>query len=55
MGIWVLGLGIGPLGHVQVGALAQVATAPVALAINGGVLALIALAIAVALPRLRRL
>lgn len=55
VGIWVLGLGIGPLGHVQVGALAQVITAPQALAINGSVLALIALAIAVALPRLRRL
>ena len=55
VGIWVLGLGIGPLGHVQVGALAQVITAPQALAINGSALALIALTIAVALPRLRRL
>ena len=55
VGIWVLGLGIGPLGHVQVGALAQVITAPEALVINGGVLALIALAIAAASPRLRRI
>ncbi len=55
VGIWVLGLGIGPLGHVQVGALAQVITAPAALVINGGALALIALAIAAASPRLRRI
>ena len=54
VGIWVLGLGIGPLGHVQVGALAQVITAPAALVINGGSLALIVLAIAAASPRLRR-
>lgn len=54
VGIWVLGLGIGPLGHVQVGALAQLITAPTALIINGGSLALIVLAIAAASPRLRR-
>ena len=54
VGIWVLGLGIGPLGHVQVGALAQVISAPTALVINGGSLALIVLAIAAASPRLRR-
>ena len=54
VGIWVLGLGIGPLGHVQVGALAQIITAPAALVINGGSLALIVLAIAAASPRLRR-
>ncbi len=54
VGIWVLGLGIGPLGHVQVGALAQVINAPTALVINGGSLALIVLAIAAASPRLRR-
>ncbi|MDA1096805.1 MAG: MFS transporter [Chloroflexi bacterium] len=55
MGVWVVSLGIGPLGHLEVGAFAQAAGASAAILLNGSVLALVGLVIAFASPRLRRL
>lgn len=38
MGIWVLGVGVGPLGHLEVGILAELLGAPSSLLINGTLL-----------------
>lgn len=51
----MVSLGIGPLGHLEVGAFAQAAGAPLALLVNGSALALVALVVAFASPLLRRL
>ena len=55
MGSWVLSIGFAPVGHVGVGALAGVVGAPRALLINGAALAVISIAAAAGLPRIRRL
>ena len=55
MGSWVLSIGFAPVGHVGVGALAGVVGAPSALLINGAALAVISVAAAIGLPRIRRL
>jgi hypothetical protein len=55
MGAWVVGCGIAPVGHLQLGYLAGVAGAPLALLLNGGALILLAGTFALCLPRLRRL
>jgi MFS family permease len=55
MGLWVLSIGLGPLGHIEVGGLAGVLGAPRALLINGGILTFISLASSISLPRIRRL
>ncbi|MBI2857137.1 MAG: MFS transporter [Chloroflexi bacterium] len=55
MGVWVLGLGVGPLGHVEAGALAQVRGAPTALALNGGLFVLIIVGLTFASARIRQL
>jgi hypothetical protein len=54
-GAWVLAIGLAPLGQLQIGALASLFGVSVALGASG--LGLVALATAVALlvPRLRRL
>jgi hypothetical protein len=55
MGAWLVGIGTSPLGQLEMGYLAGLAGAPLALLLNG--MALIALAgvLALCLPRLRRL
>ncbi len=55
MGSWVLSIGVAPVGHVGVGALAAVLGAPGALLLNGSVLAAISVTAAVKLPKIRRL
>ena len=55
MGAWALSIGTGPLGHLNVGAMASAFGAPGALLINGGVLAFVGIATAIGLPRIRRL
>lgn len=55
MGSWVLSIGIAPVGHVGVGALAATLGAPGALLLNGSVLAAISITAAVKLPKIRRL
>lgn len=55
MGAWVLSIGVAPVGHLGVGALASAFGAGRALLINGSILAAVSVATALALPRIRRL
>lgn len=55
MGAWVLSVGVAPVGHLGVGALAGVLGAPGALLINGAVLAAVSVAAGLGLPGIRRL
>jgi predicted MFS family arabinose efflux permease len=55
MGSWVVGIGTAPVGHLEAGYLADLTSARMTLVVNGVALAAVALAMSVALPRLRRL
>ncbi|MBE10498.1 MAG: hypothetical protein CMM35_09305, partial [Rhodospirillaceae bacterium] len=55
MGIWVLALGFGPLGHLELGTIAESMDLTTGLLINGCALTVIACITAVAVPRLRNL
>jgi MFS family permease len=55
MGSWIIGTGIAPVGHLEVGALASLTSAHVALLVNGLALMLLPLGMAVGIPRLWRL
>lgn len=55
MGSWIVGTGTAPIGHLEIGHLASLTTARLALLVNGIALLLLPLAIAVLLPRLRRM
>jgi len=55
MGSWVLSIGVAPVGHLEVGALAGVLGAPGALLMNGAILSIVSLTTIVGLPRIRRL
>ena len=55
MGSWVLSIGVAPLGHVGVGALAGAVGAPGALLINGAVLLGVSISTGLGLRRIRRL
>ena len=55
MGAWVLSVGLAPVGSLSVGGLASAFGAPVALLINGSVLAFFSVASAIGLPNIRRL
>jgi MFS family permease len=55
MGSWMVGIGTGPLGQLEVGHLAGLTSARVALLVNGATLAALALVLGVVLRRLRRL
>ena len=55
MGAWVLSIGVAPVGHLGVGALASAFGAGRALLINGSILLGISALTAAALPRIRRL
>ncbi len=55
MGAWAMSIGVAPVGHLGVGALADAYGAPRALLINGAVLFGVSVAAALALPRVRRL
>lgn len=54
MGIWFFGIGFGPFGHLALGAAASVVGAPIALLVDGAVLAAIAVGLA-GVRALRRL
>lgn len=54
MGAWVFAAGTGPVGHLQMGALATSLGAGLALGVNGAALVLVGVIITVALPGLRR-
>lgn len=55
MGVWVLAVGIAPIGHLQMGALSVAIGLSNAFAVNGAILILVGFVIAVAAPRLRQL
>ena len=55
MGAWTLSIGVAPVGHLGLGALAGAFSAPVALFISGSVLLAASVATAIGLPRIRRL
>jgi MFS family permease len=55
MGAWVVGSGAAPVGHLEIGYLAAVAGARLALLCNGLALIVLAGVLALCLPRLRRL
>jgi MFS family permease len=55
MGTWALALGTGPLGHLLMGALISVFGLPTALAINGCALIVSSVAVALTVPRIRKL
>ena len=55
MGSWTLSIGMAPAGHLGIGAMAGALGAQGALLVNGGILAFLAVASAIALPRIRRL
>ena len=55
MGSWIVGIGTAPVGQLEVGYLAEAASARVALLVNGVALVTLALVMGVLMPRLRRL
>ena len=55
MGSWIIGIGTAPVGQLEVGYLAELSNARIALLVNGLALATLALVMAVIMPRLRRL
>jgi MFS family permease len=55
MGSWVVGIGTAPVGQLEVGQLAGLTSARLALLVNGIALSILALVLAATLPRLRRL
>ena len=55
MGSWVLSIGVAPIGHLGVGAMAGALGAPGALLINGSILTFVGISAAIGLPRMRRL
>ena len=55
MGAWVLALGAGPVGHIELGALIVVVGAPLGLALNGAILIATGVWVMTAIPRIRRL
>jgi MFS family permease len=55
IGSWIIGTGVAPIGHLEVGTLASLTSAHVALMVNGLALMLLPLGMAVAIPRLWRL
>ena len=55
MGSWVVSIGVAPVGHLSLGAIAGALGAPGALLINGSLLLGISIATALGLPNIRRL
>jgi MFS family permease len=55
MGVWVLAIGVAPLGHLQMGAFAEWAGVDTALLANGAALAAVGMLMAISVPALRRL
>ncbi len=55
MGSWVLSIGVAPIGHLGIGALAATLNAPTALLINGAILTTASITTALTLPQTRRL
>jgi MFS family permease len=55
MGVWVLAIGFGPLGHLEMGGLVELIGLGPALFTNGAALVAVGIIVAIAVPRLRQL
>lgn len=55
MGSWIFGIGVAPVGQLEVGFLASEAGSRTALLVNGAALTVLAVVMAISMPRLRRL
>jgi hypothetical protein len=55
MGAWIVGIGTAPVGQLEIGSLAGLASSRIALLTNGIVLAVGAVVLGVVMPRIRRL
>ncbi len=55
MGVWVLAIGFGPLGHLEMGGLTELLGLGPALFANGAALLVVGVIVAIAVPRLRQL
>ena len=55
MGVWVLAIGFGPLGHLEMGGLTETVGLGPALFTNGAALLVVGVVVAIAVPRLRQL
>lgn len=55
MGVWVLAIGFGPLGHLEMGGLTELLGLGPALFANGAALFVVGVIVAIAVPRLRQL
>jgi sugar phosphate permease len=55
MGSWIVGIGTAPVGQLQIGYLAELTNARIALLVNGVALTVLAFIMGVIMPRLRRL
>ncbi len=55
MGVWVLAIGFGPLGHLEMGGLVEMLGLGPALFTNGAALIALGVVVAIAVPRLRQL
>ena len=55
MGAWILSIGVAPVGHLGVGAMAGAFGAPVTLLINGAILLGVSISTGLGLPKIRRL
>ncbi len=55
MGSWVLSIGIAPVGHIGIGAMASAFGAPGALLVNGSILLGVSMLTALGMPKMRRL
>ncbi len=55
MGIWVMGVGAGPVGHLEVGALADFTSPQFAIVFNGFMLVIFVILLTMTTPRLRQI
>ncbi len=55
MGSWVLSIGVAPVGHIGIGAMASAFGAPGALLVNGSILLGVSALTAIGMPKMRRL
>jgi hypothetical protein len=55
MGAWIVGIGMAPIGQLEIGYLSGLANSRIALLTNGLVLAAGAVGLGIVMPRIRRL
>ena len=55
MGTWIFAVGLGPIGHMEIGAVAALAGVGLALTVHGGLLLFLAASTMIFFPRIRSL